>query len=190
MNGHSQPLTCPTCQQPITPEQRLHLPNKFGDSIADKIDATGDCWQWTGRLSSEGYGSAFVEDGKQRAAHRVIWETLVGPIENNLELDHLCRNRACVNPDHLEPVTHTENVRRGAGNQNARKTHCHRGHPFSGDNLRINRKGNRVCKACARINQRLHYHKKNPGASYYETGGERFPLDLQDVQAGNGGGRG
>lgn len=72
----------------------------------------GDCWEWTARRSPEtGYGQAWA-NGTQRLAHRAVYELMVGPIPDGLQLDHLCRNRACVNPDHLEPVTSTESNRR------------------------------------------------------------------------------
>ena len=122
-------------------------------SIADNIDASGDCWQWIGNIQTGGYGQTYI-DGKPRLAHRVVWETLVGKIPENLELDHLCRNSACVNPDHLEPVTHRENVRRGVagGSANKAKTHCKHGHPFSGDNLIIEKRSSvfrrRRCRTC------------------------------------------
>jgi len=119
-----------------------HLP-----SIADRIDASGDCWEWTGRLNPKGYGQVGIR-GTQRYVHRLVWEVLVGSIPEGLEIDHLCRVRCCCNPDHLEPVTHTENLRRGIGNGRVRKTHCPRGHPYLGDNLYVQSDGKRRCRAC------------------------------------------
>lgn len=77
------------------------------------IDASGDCWEWTGTIRPDGYGQLRAY-GKMQRAHRVVWEWLAGPIPEGLTLDHLCRNRACVNPDHLEPVSVGLNVQRGA----------------------------------------------------------------------------
>src|SRR3990167_5623746 len=97
-----------------------------------KVDKKGlnDCWLWKG-ADTQGYGH-FKTKGKYLLAHRFAYETIVGLIPAGLTLDHLCRQRACVNPLHLEPVTRGENVLRGIGRsaRNARKTHCIRGHPF------------------------------------------------------------
>lgn len=89
-----------------------------------------NCWEWIGTVNSGGYGS--FNDGRQFKAHRWSYARFKGPIPPSLTLDHLCRNRRCVNPDHLEPVTNRENILRGNGPtaENARKTHCKRGHPL------------------------------------------------------------
>lgn len=78
------------------------------------VHATTGCWLWTGTLSMKGYGRFNVTDRNNAAAHRFAYESFVGPIPDGLEIDHLCSVRRCVNPAHLEPVTHAENLRRGA----------------------------------------------------------------------------
>lgn len=114
-----------------------------------KVDAA-DCWEWTGGKDPEGYGRFRLPSGWVRA-HRWAWEHFVGPIPERLVLDHLCRNRGCVNPEHLEPVTVKVNVLRGTSfvSQNVAKTHCPKGHPYDEHNT-IHRNGRRVCRACER----------------------------------------
>lgn len=112
----------------------------------------GPCWLWEGRLDAGGYGTADIRSRRVRV-HRLVYEILVGPIQDGLELDHLCRVRACCNPDHLEPVTHLENGLRGLGlgGTNARKTRCVNGHEFNARNTRVGtRKGRpvRYCRRC------------------------------------------
>lgn len=122
------------------------------DRFWSKVDRRPDgCWEWTAYRNRFGYGR-FGMDGEVVLAHRVAYEMLVGPIPDGLSLDHLCRNRGCVRPDHLEPVTAAENVLRGTGwaGRNARKTHCPRSHPLAGDNLMRNRHSQRLCRECAR----------------------------------------
>lgn len=104
----------------------------------------GRCWGWTGVIHHTGY-AMFKIDGQNIGAHRWSYETFVGSIPDGFQIDHLCRNRSCVNPDHLEPVTQAENVRRGLRGELL--THCPRGHPYEGDNL-IHTARQRYCRAC------------------------------------------
>ncbi len=127
----------------------------------DRVHPTlhSPCWNWFA-ARSDGYGTYCVA-GVMVKAHRHAYEALRGPVPAGLELDHLCRNRACVNPDHLEPVSKRENVLRGEGPTaiNARKTHCAKaGHPLTDDNVRIQRGTNsRTCIACAKERSRAWY---------------------------------
>lgn len=115
------------------------------DRFYSKVVALENCWQWVAATDRNGYGQ-FWHNGQMRKAHRVNWELMVGEIPNGLELDHTCRNRRCVNPSHLEPVTHQINIQRA---QSVREE-CPQGHSYHGDNLRINKRGHRVCRECHR----------------------------------------
>lgn len=127
-------------------------------SVLDRFEAKidfGECWNWIA-ATTHGYG-VFRYEGRLRHAHIVSWELLVGPIPEGLHIDHLCRNRACVNPDHLEPVTPRENTLRGAGFAaiRARQTHCLRGHEYNEKNTYHHpQRGTRDCRACARERRR------------------------------------
>lgn len=126
--------------------------------LLEKFEANSvGCWIWKAAADPSGYGRCRDENGRSRNAHVVFYESLRGPVPSGLELDHLCRVRACVNPLHLEPVTRRENVLRGEGPcaANARKTHCYVGHKFTAENTRIGRSGReRACRECESIYSR------------------------------------
>jgi hypothetical protein len=103
----------------------------------------GPCWVWTASLTAYGYGQFGFRKRVVRA-HRVAYELSIGPIPQGLELDHLCRVHECVNPSHLEPVTHKTNMSRGFFRL---KTHCPQGHPYDADNTYV-LNGERFCRAC------------------------------------------
>lgn len=115
---------------------------------------TDYCWLWISYVGKNGYGYF----GRQ-LAHRVSYETHKGPIPIGLDLDHLCRVRRCINPDHLEPVTRRENARRGI--KGVLTTHCPQGHEYSLANTRLNN-GRRICKTCHRAREHARYHATHP----------------------------
>lgn len=119
------------------------------------------CWMWDGAFAGSGYGQDFYK-GKKWRAHRSTYERLVGPIPAGMDLDHLCRNRRCVNPDHLEPVTRRENLLRGETRtaRNAAVTHCPQGHPYTEANTYVRASGARVCKKCNAERNNRRYHER------------------------------
>lgn len=117
-----------------------------------KVEKTETCWLWTASMGRGNYGRFYDEELRPVSAHRWAYEQLVGPIPDGLTLDHLCRVRHCVNPDHLEPVTQRENVERIPP-----KTHCPHGHAFTAANTYVRKpkapghRPARQCRECARI---------------------------------------
>jgi hypothetical protein len=125
--------------------------------------AANGCWEWK-YVNWAGYGG-FRYDGRRMGAHRAAYELLVGPIPDGMDIDHLCRNRRCVNPAHLQPVTRSENLSRGeVGRWNTRKTHCPKGHPYSPANTYHDRRGWRGCRTC-RQESSSNYQARKKAAS-------------------------
>ncbi len=127
-----------------------------------KVQFTDTCWLWTGATrGSRGYGDFALDTKHNVRAHRWAYEFCTGPIPADLEPDHLCRVRHCVNPDHLEAVTHRENTLRGIGwaGTHARKTHCIHGHSFDEENT-IRVPNGRECRECRRTMNRANYWKR------------------------------
>lgn len=125
------------------------MPKRTGDPLdrlADKFTVSDGCWEWIGARGGHGYGN-FGVGGRTVRPHRYVYELLVGPIPAGFELDHLCRNRLCVRPDHLEPVTRRENTLRG---DSGHKTHCINGHAMTEDNIyrRPDKPTTRRCLTC------------------------------------------
>lgn len=115
-----------------------------------KVDKSGDCWIWTAG-TRRGYGQ-FYKDGRHQPSHRVSFESANGPIPEGLVVDHICRNPSCVRPTHLRAVTQRQNLLHGPTIIAAAlaKTECNNGHPLSGENLRIDHHGWRICRTCER----------------------------------------
>ncbi|GAA2990611.1 hypothetical protein GCM10017559_08320 [Streptosporangium longisporum] len=133
----------------------MGLPERFwAKAVIDNAGHDTPCLTWTAFKQKNGYGK-FNVAGKALYAHRVAYEALNGPIPEGLHIDHLCRNRACVNATHLEAVTNQENILRGETIMaaNAAKTHCQHGHEYTPENTRLH-KGSRHCRTCARAERR------------------------------------
>lgn len=158
----------------------MDLTDKQIDNFWNKVTFAGPCWEWY-RLDKTGYGrytfwNATAQKVQSIMAHRVSYQLLVGDIPSGIVLDHLCRNRACVNPDHLEMVTNRENILRGSGlaAQNARKTHCKRGHALTPDNIKPSKDGHRRCLTCVRHAAKLRVRDTEYHARYYRENKEKW----------------
>lgn len=128
---------------------------------ASVLVSESGCWEWQRSKTREGYGKVPVPG--VWLAHRAAWIAFRGPIPEGYHVDHLCRNRACCNPDHLEPVTPQENVLRSPVSQaalNAAKTHCPKGHPYDEENTYRGRKSGRQCRTCLRVANHATYLRR------------------------------
>lgn len=124
--------------------------------MANCRETVSGCWEWTASCGSHGYGQ-FWTGVSNDLAHRASYIVAVGPIPDGLQIDHLCRNRKCINPEHLEAVTQQENMRRASEAQTA----CRKaGHPFTPENTIITTAGHRKCRTCYKESQRRHYARK------------------------------
>lgn len=146
------------------------------------------CHEWTAYSGPNGYGRFYVA-GRGALAHRWAYEYFVGTIPDGLQLDHLCRNRGCVNPAHLEPVTASENVRRGRSGEVARSrfsliTHCPRGHEYTPENTYMGGSG-RTCRTCKRARAKAHYEANRESyvkkaADWRKSNPERARVSVRD----------
>lgn len=155
---YGDPLAGPPIRRSVlseTLEERFWSKvNKNGPTPPLRPDL-GSCWVWIGRYHSAGYGQIDV-NGRSIYAHRLAYEWCVSSIPQDLEIDHLCRNRSCCRPSHLEAVPHRINILRGNSPSafHARKTRCPKGHEYTPENTHVTPKGARVCKACRRERQK------------------------------------
>lgn len=119
--------------------------------LALHVAVVGDCWEWTGARQKTGYGKT-SRGGRMLLAHRLAYEVTLGPIADGLTVDHLCRNRSCIRPDHMDLVPMGVNTMRGTSVSaiNVAKTHCVRGHPFDATNTRLDSYQHRHCRTCER----------------------------------------
>ena len=140
---------------------RVYTRIPLADRFWSKVTVAGDdeCWEWTG-ATHKGYGKIMLIHGVFAAAHRLAYEFLVGPIPPKMQLDHLCRNRGCVNPAHLDPVTNQENARRGL--RGSLVTHCVHGHAYTQANTFVRKNGRRACRTCNRLR-----NKNKADAAYW-----------------------
>lgn len=165
----------------------LHLTSRFWEQVNQDgpipkyYPHLGPCWLWTGKLDQNGYANRTTVNGVKDSPHRLAYRALVGPIPDELEIDHLCCVRHCVNPAHMDAVTHALNTERRV----IYKTHCKSGHPLSGDNLRIDpRTGTRHCRICNAQRQReLHAKRRaanlKPPADARCKWGHPYSVDAQ-----------
>jgi hypothetical protein len=155
---HGDPLKDPA-RPKVPPEVRFWAKVDKNGPVPDYAPHLGPCWLWTGADNKHGYGKFYL-DGHYLPAHQVAYTWLVKPVPDGCELDHMCRVRACVNPAHLDPVTHLENVQRGTASEAqtrrwASMTTCLSGkHPWIPENISTAGDGTRTCKLCRREAER------------------------------------
>jgi hypothetical protein len=151
-----------------------------------KVDKTGDCWEWTAALNNRGYGRFRMPDGHV-TAHVMSFRLTYGPVPTGKEVHHICENRKCVRPTHLQAVTHRENLLASGTlpGINAKKTHCLNNHPFNEENTAMTKAGKRRCRTCVRERARLRRQRErlgNIGDNPQEIEFEPMPLDVPEPE--------
>lgn len=150
LQRQGDPLVQGRPRRPGGPEERFWAQVTRDGPVPEHRPELGPCWQWIGGTVNHGYGSLAV-DGRTVNAYAWAYRHFVGPVPPGRELDHLCRNRACVRTDHLEPVTHAENVRRG---ERPSRTSCPAGHLYDDGHAVITSQGARLCRTCHNAKRR------------------------------------
>ena len=146
--------------------QDKSLNGEFMQKRIDFKSSPTECWLWIGNITHDGYPYWGTTGNKSIYAHRFLYEQEVGPIPKGLTLDHTCRVRNCVNPEHMDPCTLIENISRGNYGWRKRQTHCKHGHEFTSENTYFDPKGGRngggrrICRACGRLAQKAYLAKK------------------------------
>ena len=158
----------------------INIPEPHDKLFWRRVEKTPACWIWKGDITWGGYGIFTVTVSKNEtrtlSAHRFSYKLHKGPIPAGLTIDHLCRNRSCANPEHLEAVTMRENILRGESSSanNARKQFCKRGHPLKGTNLYLKQyafRQERICRECRRHNdKKLYWQKKQEAPKVGRSG--------------------
>lgn len=135
------------------------LAGEWRERLAEDSCLVGRCWRWACRINKTGYGIVGYGRKYEQLAHRLSYRLFIGEIPEGYTIDHLCRNRDCVNPEHLEAVTLRENILRGDGMaaRRARQTHCRHGHEYTPENTYVYSNGRRECRACRTIRRRHRY---------------------------------
>lgn len=157
--NHAARVLYPAANRVPKPRKSREYPERtpVADRLNQKLVRRGDCWEWTGKLNPSGYGQVIIHPARgvreTWLTHRLAYTLEHGPIPDGLTVDHLCRNRVCANPSHMELVTQRENNLRSTSPsaKNARKTHCKRGHEFTPENTYLwtgPRGQQRQCREC------------------------------------------
>ena len=141
---------------------------RFWDKV--KVDETTGCWNWTAYKDHSGYGIFRIDSKNTSSSHRFAYQVNKGKIPEGLQLDHLCKNRKCCNPEHLEVVTLQENTNRSEitiAVKNRNKTHCSKGHEYTPENTYVRKHGHRACRTCSK-EWHSQYSKKESYKKYHK----------------------